>query len=355
MARLRPLTDSWRSYVSADHRKMGPREILVFLLSAAILSSAAILGIMSAAGWGAVTRTMHHAHWNLLFVAAVAVIISHAGYVEAYREIARADEGAELARREAAALVTTGFGGFVPRGGFALDARGLRDFGLPREDAMLRVLVLATVEYAVLAPVTLAFAVYLIGRGVHSEGGVLPSWAIGVPVGAAIVIGLMLYRRLRRGRPRWWGPLNRQLDAIEMTLGVLRSPRAGLLTTAGMALYWACDIAALGICLTVFGAHLTVPTLVVGYATGYALTRRSLPLAGAGAVEGLLPFALVWLSYPLAIAVLAVLAYRVFNLWLMAIPAVIGLNRLRRLQAPATRHARLRPEAVHRSPGKATT
>jgi uncharacterized membrane protein YbhN (UPF0104 family) len=330
---------------------MGPREILVFLLAAAVLSSAAIFGIMSAAGWGAVAWSARHAHWNLILLAPIAVIISHAGYVEAYREVARADEGATLARGEAAALVTTGFGGFVPRGGFALDARGLRDFGLPREDAMLRVLVLATVEYAVLAPVTLAFAVYLIEKGMHSQGGVLPSWAIGVPVGAAICIGLVVFRRFRAGRPRWWGPLHRQLDAIEMTLSLLRSRRAGLLASAGMALYWAGDIAALGICLVALGARVTVPTLVVGYATGYAHTRRSLPLAGAGAVEGLLPFALVWLSYPLAIAVLAVLAYRVFNLWLMAIPAVIGLNRLRRVQTPAVPPSRPRREAVRRSAG----
>jgi uncharacterized membrane protein YbhN (UPF0104 family) len=219
---------------------------------------------------------------------------------------------------------------------------------------MLRVLVLATAEYAVLAPVTLVCAAYLIDMGMRSQGGVLPSWVIGVPVGAAIFVGLMLYRRRRAGRPRWWAPLHRQLDAIEMTLSLLRSPRAGLLTAAGMTLYWAGDIGALGICLNVFGAHVTVPTLVVGYATGYALTRRSLPLAGAGAVEGLLPFALAWMSYPLAASVLAVLVYRVFNLWLMAIPAVIGLNRLRRVQTPV-RRSRLRREALRRSAGSART
>ncbi len=141
---------------------------------------------MSAAGWGAVTDTARDAHWGLIVLAPVAVIVSHVGYVFAYRETARADGGTELAKGEAAALVTTGFGGFVPRGGFALDARGLRDFGLPREDAMLHVLVLAIAEYAVLAPVTLVCALYLIDKGLRSEGGVLQSWAIGVPVGAGV-------------------------------------------------------------------------------------------------------------------------------------------------------------------------
>jgi hypothetical protein len=35
-----------------------------------------------------------------------------------------------------------------------------------------------------------------------------------------------------------------------------------------------------------------VAQLIVGYATGYAITRRALPLGGAGVVEALLSFAL---------------------------------------------------------------
>ena len=60
------------------------------------------------------------------------------------------------------------------------------------------------------------------------------------------------------------------------------------------------------------------------------MTRRTLPLAGAGAVELLLPFALHWVGFPLAAAVLAVFAYRIFNLWLPVVPAVAGVIALRR-------------------------
>ena len=68
--------------------------------------------------------------------------------------------------------------------------------------------------------------------------------------------------------------------------------------------------------------------LLIGYATGYALTRRTLPLAGAGAVEALLPFALSWMGIALPAAVLAVFAYRVFNLWLPMVPAAVGMRSL---------------------------
>jgi len=86
---------------------------------------------------------------------------------------------------------------------------------------------------------------------------------------------------------------------------------------------------------------------VVGYATGYALTRRTLPLAGAGAVEALLPFALTWVGYGLPSAVLAVFAYRVFNLWLPLGPAAAALYALRRRppEAPLGPAGRSAPDA----------
>ena len=68
-----------------------------------------------------------------------------------------------------------------------------------------------------------------------------------------------------------------------------------------MAVYWAGEVFVLWVCLAAFTRHTpSVAAVVVGYATGYALTRRTLPLAGAGAVEALLPFALVWVGFGLA-------------------------------------------------------
>ena len=70
--------------------------------------------------------------------------------------------------------------------------------------------------------------------------------------------------------------------------------------------------------------------IILGYASGYALTRRSLPLAGAGAVETLLPFALTWMGIALPAAVVCVFAYRFFNLWLPLLPAAAAVITLRR-------------------------
>jgi uncharacterized membrane protein YbhN (UPF0104 family) len=104
-----------------------------------------------------------------------------------------------------------------------------------------------------------------------------------------------------------------------------------------MAVYWAGEVFVLWVCLAAFTRHTpSVEAVVVGYATGYALTRRTLPLAGAGAVEALLPFALTWVGYGLAPAVLAVFAYRIFNLWLPLGPAAAALYALQRRPPAAT-------------------
>jgi uncharacterized membrane protein YbhN (UPF0104 family) len=98
-----------------------------------------------------------------------------------------------------------------------------------------------------------------------------------------------------------------------------------------MAVYWAAEVFVLWVCLAAFTRDTpAVTAVVVGYATGYALTRRTLPLAGAGAVEALLPFALTWVGYGLPSAVLAVFCYRVFNLWLPLGPSAVALYHLQR-------------------------
>jgi uncharacterized membrane protein YbhN (UPF0104 family) len=98
-----------------------------------------------------------------------------------------------------------------------------------------------------------------------------------------------------------------------------------------MAVYWAGEVFVLWVCLAAFTRHTpSVEAVVVGYATGYALTRRTLPLAGAGAVEALLPFALTWVGYGLPAAVLAVFTYRIFNLWLPLGPSAAALYALQR-------------------------
>ncbi len=69
---------------------------------------------------------------------------------------------------------------------------------------------------------------------------------------------------------------------------------------------------------------------MIAHAIGDVLTRRTLPLAGAGIVEVLMPLTLVAAGAPFAGAILGVFAYRLFNLWLPLIPAAVALPHLRK-------------------------
>jgi uncharacterized membrane protein YbhN (UPF0104 family) len=126
--------------------------------------------------------------------------------------------------------------------------------------------------------------------------------------------------------------LGHALAALVFVLGMLRTPRS-LLAYAGITVYWLGDIFCLWATLHVFDAQPPpVAQLVVGYASGYALTRRALPLGGAGIVELLLPFALGWVGIALPQALLAVVLYRAINLWLPMIPALVSIPALARLE-----------------------
>ena len=322
-------------YVFRHHCERGRRDVAVSMAIAGALAAAALVGVAWAAGFGTVAELFSHPSWKWFPLALAGVAASHVGYLFAYRALAQADEGPDLRLTHVGAVVATGFGVFIPRGGFALDHEALCDAGVPPREAAVRVRGLGVLEYTILAPAAFAAALFLLVQGVRDRGGLQLSWIVGVPVGAAVTLVLVRHRsRLRLGGR---GPMAvaRFLDAVVRLARLFVPPRkSGLGAALGMTVYWAGDIFALWACLAAF-THGTpsVSALVLGYATGYALSRRTLPFAGAGAVEALLPLALTWVGVPLGQALLSVFAYRVFNLWLPVIPATPGLLVLKRRHA----------------------
>ena len=321
--------------VLAHHREHEAHHVVMLMIVAAALSIVATIFVAGAAGYVAVASHVRHAHTYWLPFAIVGAVAAHVGYTFAYREVANVDRHVRLGRLRAAAIVAAGFGMFIPRGGFAVDLEALQDLGVPREDARVRVLALGSLEYAVLSAGACLCAILLLLDNSSAQRAVTLSWAIGVPAGTALALLAVRYRdwlcRGRIGRP-----LRPPLDAIAVVGRIVAAPRRhGVAAFTGMAVYWAGEVFVLWVCLAAFTRDTpSVTAVVVGYATGYALTRRTLPLAGAGAVEALLPFALVWVGYGLPAAVLAVFTYRIFNLWLPLGPAIGALYALQR-RAPA--------------------
>jgi hypothetical protein len=321
--------------VASSYLEQEPTHVVAFVAAAAILATGALAALTAFAGFPEVFERFAHLHWFWLPIALGATVASYIGYILAYREAAFTEEGPHGSLRHVGALVTCGFGLFIPRGGFALDFEALKHAGIPSREARVRTLSLGTLEYAVLAPVTFVVAVMLLAQTWPSELGVKLSWAIGVPFGAACALTLLRQRKALHLAGGWRDGLASFLDGIAHTIRLWRRPHHGFVAFSGMAIYWAGDIFVLWACLAVFSPHgsPSVPRIILGYATGYALTRRALPLAGAGAVEAMLPFALVWTGVGLATAIITVFAYRLFNLWLPLVPAAAASIALRRSAA----------------------
>jgi uncharacterized membrane protein YbhN (UPF0104 family) len=317
------------------HREHEPAHVVMLMIVAGALSLIATLLVAGAAGYVSVASHLRHANTYWFPFALAGAFAAHIGYTVAYREVAHVGRGVRLGTLRAGAIVAAGFGMFIPRGGFAVDLEALQDLGVPPDEARVRVLGLGSLEYAVLSAGACVCAILLLLEHAHAQRAVTLSWTIGVPAGTVLAIIAVRSRKwLCRGRIG--KVLRPALDAIAVVGMIVASPRRhGAAAFTGMAVYWAGEVFVLWVCLAAFTRHTpSVEAVVVGYATGYALTRRTLPLAGAGAVEALLPFALSWVGYGLAAAVLAVFAYRVFNLWLPLGPAAAALYALRRRPPP---------------------
>jgi uncharacterized membrane protein YbhN (UPF0104 family) len=317
-------------FARRTHLERTRAESLVFVVGSTAIALGTLFAVAWAAGIGHVWARVHAVQPIWFLVALGAEAVAYVGYVMSYREVSRVEKGPEMPVRDALAAVAAGFGAFVAQGGFAVDLHAFRETGLSDREARVRVLGLGALEYALLAPATCIAAIALLAMGVaHPRPALTLPWAIAVPIGFAAALWAVGHRSRFHGKAGWREQLAQGLDSIYV-LRCLFSRRRHLAAPIGTAVYWFGDIVCLWACLQAF-THGTpdVGILLIGYATGYALTRRTLPFGGAGAVEALLPLALSWTGISLAAAVLAVFAYRVFNLWLPLVPAALGLRSIK--------------------------
>jgi uncharacterized membrane protein YbhN (UPF0104 family) len=314
---------------------------IVVTLIAFAGASAVVLAI--ALGWGfdAFVDAWSDPHYGWLALAIVAELAAVGAYVLAYRSVARAHEGPSLSLRLAVLIVTAGFGPFAIGGGFALDKRALYAIDADNRASSVRVLGLGALEWALLAPAAwLCSVLLLLEHDPRPMKSLLWPWAIAVPVG--FTLGLWLTRPSRRRRPSGGG--GRFYNAVQLALdgvGVLHTLAGDLrrywAAWAGIALYWVFDVASFYAAARFIGLHLNVGETVLAYATGYALTRRSMPLGGAGATEALMTFALHWVGQPVPASLAAVVVYRLCNFALPTCPALFARARLEPLLIAADR------------------
>ena len=304
---------------------------LILTTGAAAVAFAGAVAVMSTiAGWGEVAARFDPGVSFWFAVAFAAQLAAFCAYVLAYRSVAAVEDGPQLSLTEATELVAVGFGAFLAKGGAALDSEALRT-GSNEREGEVRVMALDALEHAPLAPAACAAAITLLVQGSRTPGldFTIP-WATLVPLGAALAFVGVRRRRRFVGEEGWRGKLGEVLEAIHVLFRLAAEWRTHWLAFVGASVYWAGDVVCLWASLRPFGAAPPFAGVVLAHAVGYVLTRRTLPLAGAGAVEVLMPLTLVASGAPFAGAILGVVVYRLFNLWLPLIPAAVALPRLRR-------------------------
>ncbi len=318
------------------------------MLLSALIAGGTVVAIAASDSPRALWRTVEHMQPVWLLAALGFELLSYVGYVLAYRATVLAAGQPGISLLLTIRLVVAGFGPFVPLGGFSFDRHALGAVHRSRREARRQVLALGVIEYLLLAPAACVCALILLLESRSASLVLTLPWVFGVPPGFALAWWATKPRMLRRWQRsktrvgRWLGELLAGAAILrKVVLRPLEHPQA----LAGMALYWAAEIACLAYALRCFGVELSVPALVVAYATGYAASRRSLPLGGAGVTEVLLTFALIEVHVKPAHALLSVVAYRLVNFLAPVIPGLLAHSSL----APAIEQHVAREDAEARS------
>jgi uncharacterized membrane protein YbhN (UPF0104 family) len=135
-------------------------------------------------------------------------------------------------------------------------------------------------------------------------------------------------QRIASGDGRIRRHLGTGLEGVAVLPALLHGRSRSAAAWAGAGAYWAFDIAAFYGAVRFAGLAPGVLPVIVAYATGYALTRRSTPFGGAGVTEVMMTFALHWMGQPMLAALVAVVVYRVFNFVLPTVPALLSHTRV---------------------------
>jgi uncharacterized membrane protein YbhN (UPF0104 family) len=307
--------------------------LLAFALAVAAVAAVALIN-----GFSAFTDAWKHIHPGWLALVIGGELLAVPAYAGLYRKVAELEGGPRTSYPLLLRLVIAGFGPFAPDGGFALDKRALEALEKDAHSATVRVLGLGALEWALLAPAAWICALVLLAT---NDPRPMPSllwpWVIAVPIGFAIGLWLAAPDRTERiaeGKGRWRKPLGKALRGVGVLHQLARDLARSWLAWSGTALYWALDIAAFYGALRFIGLQPNLGETILGYATGYALTRRSMPLGGAAVTELLMTVALHWVGQPIGPALAAVVVYRVFNFLLPAAPALFVRRQLAPLLRP---------------------
>jgi uncharacterized membrane protein YbhN (UPF0104 family) len=344
------MSDRNQEIFGIDRRKA------IFTGAAALaLAVAAVLGIGQITSLHHVARALGRGNHAWFPVCLAGALLAYAGYVAAYRDVARFDGGPSLGVWTTLRIVVIGFGAVLigsSAGTLSIDYWALHRAGEPRQGAIRRVLAVGSLQWFVLAILACAAAAVTLAGPWHAPLAMEVAWLVVVPacvLAAAWVSSSRRSHRLMSPPPgevdvdrsprtwlRWLGHAGRAVLAnsvggVVIVRRLLGKPFEHPAALLGFPLYWVGDVLILYAALRAFGVHPHPVPLVLAYATGFAITALPLPAGGSGGVEAGLTFALNSVGIAVAPALLATLVYRAFTLWLPIGPALALLPQVRTL------------------------
>ena len=320
-----------------------------------VLVVAAVAGIGQITSFHKMIKALRDADTIWFPVCLAGELLAYAGFIAAYRDVARVDGGPIFPLWTATRVVAIGFGAYAlgtSAGSLGLDYWALHRAGETPHFALRRVLALNTVEWMVLGIYACIAAAIVAAGGASAPLPMVLAWLILVPacvLAAAWVssprrsdrLTSLASRKVHLSRdPRSWLPwlwhgsrsiVSDAIGGVVIVRHLLLQARTHLGGVFGFAVFWAGDILTLYAALRAFGIHPAIPALVVAYSTAYVVTMLPLPAGGSGGIEAGLAFSLHAIGIPLAQALVATLVYRFFTLWLPILPAALAATQLRAL------------------------
>jgi putative heme transporter len=328
--------------------QLTPARILLGLLIALIVGVVVVVGIGNLAGFSRLTDVLRDGDIGWLAVCAVGQVVVFAGYAGALRRAIAFEGGPRIETGLSLRVVLASFalsqlfaaGGVA---GLAVTYWALRRVGMARRDAAIRLIGLSTAVYFVFALIGWTAALLALVLGRAPLGMTLP-WLIAVPLVLLAAYWFTDVGRVERSAAPGGSIVRQALSTgISAAWWVRRAAcdRAEGRPVLGWALlYWAGDIASLWAALFAFEGNPGLIALTLVYTTGYLAQSVPIPFVATGGMDAATTFALTAVGIPLEIALVAVIAHRVFAFWIPLVPGLVFAALLPRtgnaLEAAAT-------------------
>ncbi|RKT78046.1 uncharacterized protein (TIRG00374 family) [Terracoccus luteus] len=215
-------------------------------------------------------------------------------------------------------------------GNIALNTRYLQRSGLKPAVAAASVGLAQAAQFCSYF-VLLVIGSVLAGTGLQLSFSPSPKLVAVIPVVVIVVLGLLAVPKVRAFVSKRVLPQIRQ--AVPQVLAVFQTPRRTVKLLGGALLLDASFVGALVCATRAFGQEPSVAAVAVVYFAG-AIIGSAVPTPGGlGGIEAALSYGLTTIGVPIAIAVPAVLLYRLATYWLPIPFGWWSLNRLQKVKA----------------------